>query len=220
MQEDVFDLMYWRLALWFYSMRLKIRLAWNRFLNPLRYATLLYAIPMMLGANPLDQAKFERALLRLPLGGRRHIHDLCAKALIPDAGDEFCEQLFGHYVFYASAMEGDRPNAPGGNGWARHKISRLDFYKGMAQTGKYVNTELNKIPYEYGRAMTRKQRREEEKSWPTREEFVRRTKERHPEYPPEFWAPLDEAMEKYKEKKPSFPRRSKRRSRDPRPGCR
>lgn len=196
MLEEVLELMYWRIILFFLTLRLKTRLTWNRFFNPWRYATLLYAIPMMLGANPQEQIKCENALLRLPYSARRHIHDLCVKALIPDAGDEFCEKLFRHYVFGVSPLEGDCPNAAGENKREHYKMNRLGFYKGMAQIGECVNAELKKIPYEHRKAINRKQRKEREESLPTCEEFIRSMKERYPEYPPEFWIPFDQAIER------------------------
>lgn len=182
--------------LWSFAARLKMRLTWNRLFNPWRYATLLYAIPMMLGANPQDNMKCENALLRLPFSARRHIHDLCVKALVPGGDDAFSEQLFRYYAFSASTIENDCPHTADDNGSDQHIINRLDLYKGMTQIFERVTAELKKIPYEHGKAINRKQRKEREESLPTCEEFICSMKERHPEYPPEFWAPFDQALER------------------------
>jgi hypothetical protein len=71
----------------------------------------------------------------------------------------------------------------------------------MTQVSKYVNESLGKIPYEYGRAMTKKQWRKLEEQLPDLDELSRHIKERHPEYPPEFWKPLEEAIEQKKKRK-------------------
>jgi hypothetical protein len=92
-------------------------------------------------------------------------------------------------------------NAKSQIGNASCNLNCIDVFKGMTQVGKYVSESLGKIPYEYGRAMTKKQWRKLEEQLPSSDEFLRRIQARHPEYPPEFWKPLEEAIEQKKKRK-------------------
>ena len=105
----------------------------------------------MLGANPQDNMKCENALLHLPFSARRHIHDLCVKALVPGGDDAFSEQLFRYYAFSASTIENDCPHTADDNGSDQHIINRLDLYKGMTQIFERVTAELKKYRMSIGK---------------------------------------------------------------------
>lgn len=201
MFEETYNFIYWRLAVWVIKIRFKVRLGWNQAFNPLRHATLLYAMYMALGENPQGQENCEKALIRLPCDARRHIHDLCAKALFPDAGDDFSEHLFNYYMLSGTETDDECTNDESQIERESCNLNCIDVFKGMTQVSKYVNESLGKIPYEYGRAMTKKQWRKLEEQLPDLDELSRHIKERHPEYPPEFWKPLEEAIEQKKKRK-------------------
>lgn len=191
----------WRLIILFDRLLLKIWFGWNLVFNPLRHATLLYATYMILGKNPMDQEKCENALIRLPFDARRHIHDLCVNALFPDAGDDFSEHLFNYYMLSGTEADDECTNYKSQIEKASGNLSWIDVFKEMTQVGKYVSESLGKIPYEFGRAMTKKQWRKLEEQLPDLDKFSRRIKERYPEHPPEFWEPLEEAIEREKKRK-------------------
>ena len=201
MFEETCNLIYWRVAVWIDRVRFKARLGWNRVFNPLRHATLLYATYMILGKNPMDQEKCENALIRLPYDARRHIHGLCAKALFPGADDDFCEYLFNYYILGGTEADDECTNYKNQIGKASCNLNGTDVFKETIQVSKHVSEKLRKIPYEYGRAMTKKQRRKLEKQLPDLHEVFRRIKERHPEHPPEFWESLEKAIEREKKRK-------------------
>jgi hypothetical protein len=160
--------------------------------NPLRYATLLYAIPIILGLNPQEIQECETAQLYFPPGTAQHIHNLCVRALFPGADDTYCERLFRQYLFGSSESNDACPRTNNKTNY----IFRNDFIKGMAITSRHVISKLKDIPYEYGRIMTTKDRIAWEKTQPTFKDIFLRIKEKHPEYPSEFWIPYEEALVK------------------------
>jgi hypothetical protein len=156
---------------------------------------------MIVGMNPQDQEKCENALIRLPFSTRRHVHDLCVKALIPDASEELSEGLFSYYLMSAPAANEGGSDIDNQDIKTYYDMSPDIFFRNLATIGNHVRKSLKAIPYEYGRAITRKQRREFEKYFPSLDALSQHIKERHPEYPPEFWIPFDQALEQEKKRK-------------------
>ena len=188
------NLAYWIFVLWTKTLNLKIRLTWNRMFNPLRYATMLYAIPMILGLNPQDHEKCDIALMRLPFGTRRHIHDLCVKTFFPTANDEYCEHLFHYYLVSTSEIYSEPSYSKSHTLKAYSLSDLLTFYRELTLTSMYVEEQLMKIPHEFGRAITRKHWHEWEKTQPSFKEMLNHAKAKHPEYPPEFWSPYEQLI--------------------------
>lgn len=186
--------LYWRIVMELYSNMTRMQLLWNKYFNPLRYATLLYGSLLLLGENPQDNAKFIIALSRLPSSPCRHIHNVCVKAFVPQASEEVCKGLYEHFLWDVPDDIGIiEPNQPCGNS----NMDIIEFYQAMAQIGKVVNKQLRKIPWEYGSGMTKKQERELLGKVPLSfTEMLEDVKSRHPEYPPEHWSVFDGIIEK------------------------
>jgi len=179
---------------------LKIWLGWNQVFNPLRHATLLYAIYVILGKNPMDQEKCENAMIRLPFDARRHIHDSCVKVLFPSEDNGFNDYLFDYYMLNEAVAYDEDTDSGNRSSNAVCNQSANAIFRGTMQISKYVIENLKRIPYEYGRAMTKRQWRKLEEQLPDLDEFSQRIKKRHPEHPSEFWKPLEEAIEREKKR--------------------
>lgn len=97
MIEIYLEYLFWRIVNAAHGGHLRFRLLWNKYTNPLRYATLLYAILRLLGENPHNDHRFIIASLQLSPKAILHIHMACMKALIPQASEEIYRGLYEHF---------------------------------------------------------------------------------------------------------------------------